>query len=323
MTIAAVTCVRDEADSIEEWIAHHLTLGFDRIHIFDNGSEDQTRAKIEAVTRQIPAVTVQSWQPASGEPQKAAFAAGLDLMRAENAEWCAFLDADEFIANAAADPRTPAGQEGLADFLARHKDHAAIGLNWAIFGSSGHMTKPASLMQQAFLCRAEDGFSVNRHIKSIVRPHAVKDVLHAHGFVLDHPYYTANGDEIVWRMSEHGSAVQPFAYTENFPSLNGWRVNHYFCRWRGRWDEKMRLSRLRDVFWRSEQDWDHHDRNEVFDATALRWAPQVRAKMVELGMIAATVAAARAAAPVVAPVPVAAPVPVQVAPALPERDTRL
>ena len=55
MTIAAVTCVRDEADVIEEWIAHHLALGIERIHIFDNMSEDTTRARIEAIARQRPA----------------------------------------------------------------------------------------------------------------------------------------------------------------------------------------------------------------------------------------------------------------------------
>ena len=54
MTIAAVTCVRDEADVIEEWIAHHLALGIERIHIFDNMSADATRAKIEAVAHQVP-----------------------------------------------------------------------------------------------------------------------------------------------------------------------------------------------------------------------------------------------------------------------------
>jgi hypothetical protein len=99
-------------------------------------------------------------------------------------------------------------------------------------------------------------------------------VHHVHGFSLDYPYYNARGEEIVWRTLEHGAPVQPFAYTENFPALDGWRINHYFCRWRGRWDEKVRLSRLREVFWRSEQDWLHHDRNEVFDATALRWTKQ-------------------------------------------------
>lgn len=284
MIIAAVTCVRDEADIIEEWIAHHLALGIQRIHIFDNGSEDQTRAKIDAIAAQNPDVTVQSWQPESGEPQKAAFAAGLARMRAEDVDWCAFLDADEFIANGAADAQSAAARESLADFLARHEAHKAIGLNWAVFGSSGHLTRPWGLLQEAFLRRSEPGFTVNRHIKSIVRPGFTKGVHHVHGFALDEPYFNADGEEIVWRTEEHGLPVQPFAYTETVPALDGWRINHYFCRWRGRWEEKVRLSRLRDVYWRSEQDWAHHDRNEIFDLTALRWTPRVRATMADLGI---------------------------------------
>ena len=283
MTIAAVTCVRDEADVIEEWIAHHLALGIERIHIFDNMSEDATRAKIEAIARQVPGVTVQSWSPPI-EPQKAAYAAGLEMMRVEGVEWCAFLDADEFIGNGRAGGSGAEATETLASFLRRHDTHSAIGLNWALFGSSGHVAQPAGLMQEAFLRRAEDGFPVQRHIKSVVRPQYALGVYHAHGFAVPSPYYNAQGEEIVWRTEEYGAPVVPFAYTETAPILEGWRVNHYFCRWRGRWEEKVRLSQLRDVFWRSEQDWLHHDRNEILDPSALSWTPADKVMLERLGV---------------------------------------
>ena len=283
MTIAAVTCVRDEADVIEEWIAHHLALGIERIHIFDNMREDATREKIEAIAHQVPGVTVQSWNPPN-EPQKAAYGEGLEMMRAEGIEWCAFLDADEFIGNGAAGGPGAEATESFATFLHRQGTRCAIGLNWALFGSSGHLARPEGLMQEAFLRRAHDGFEVNRHIKSVVRPPYTMGVHHAHGFALNFPYFNSRGEEIVWRTEEYGGPVVPFAYTENAPSLAGWRVNHYFCRWRGRWDEKVRLSRLRDVFWRSEQDWQHHDRNEVVDESALSWTAADRAMMERLGL---------------------------------------
>ena len=288
MTIAAVTCVRDEADVIEEWIAHHLTLGIARIHIFDNMSEDATRSKIEAITRQVPGVTVQSWHPPT-EPQTAAFARGLQMMRAEGVDWCAFLDADEFIGNGRAGGLGLEAAESFGSFLGRHAEHSAIGLNWALFGSAGRVARPRGLLQEAFLRRADDGFSVHRHIKSVVRPRATVGVHHAHGFAVTAPYVNAQGEEIVWRTEEFGSPVVPFAYTETAPSLEGWRVNHYFCRWRDRWEEKMRLSRLRNVFWRSEQDWVHHDRNEVVDASALSWTPDDRAMLGRLGVTVAAV----------------------------------
>ena len=204
------------------------------------------------------------------------------MMRAEGVEWCAFLDADEFIGNGAAGGAGAEAAESFAAFLARHATHCAIGLNWALFGSSGHVARPEGLLQEAFLQRARDDFEVNRHIKSVVRPQYTMGVHHAHGFALDFPYYNAEGEEIAWRTEEYGGAVVPFAYTENAPSVSGWRVNHYFCRWRGRWEEKVRLSQLRAVFWRSEQDWVHHDRNEVLDPSALHWTPRDRAMMERL-----------------------------------------
>lgn len=274
MTIAAVTCVRDEEDIIEEWIAHHLALGIERIHIFDNFSTDGTRARIETICGKVKGVTVEFWASSASETQTSAFERGLAMMKAEDIEWCAFLDADEFIGSGEG-----AGAGTFRQFLDRHREHAAIGLNWAIFGSDGIMERPDGLIQELFLRRAEANFDVQRHIKSIVRPKQAKGVHHTHGLSLDAPYYNARGEIIVWRTMVHGTPVHPFAYTENDPSIEGWRVNHYFCRWRRRWIDKVKLSERIGAVWRSEADWQHHDRNEVYDPSALSWAARDRALM--------------------------------------------
>ncbi len=143
MTIAAVTCVRDEEDIIEEWIAHHLALGIERIHIFDNFSTDGTRARIETICGKVKGVTVESWASSASETQTSAFERGLAMMKAEDIEWCAFLDADEFIGSGEG-----AGAGTFRQFLDRHREHAAIGLNWAIFGSDGIMERPDGLIQE-------------------------------------------------------------------------------------------------------------------------------------------------------------------------------
>ena len=144
------------------------------------------------------------------------------MMRAEGVEWCAFLDADEFIGNGAADGASAAAAETFSMFLGRHASHCAIGLNWALFGSAGHMERPPGLLQEAFLRRAEDGFAVQRHIKSLVRPQYTMGVHHAHGFALSFRRITMRGA----RRSYGGrrsmaSPVVPFAYTETAP-VSGW-----------------------------------------------------------------------------------------------------
>jgi glycosyltransferase involved in cell wall biosynthesis len=270
MKIGAVLCARNEEHIIEEWVAHHLAIGIERIHIFDNMSSDATRSKIEHIHSVMPSVTVETWNPPS-DVQRLAFNRGLEIMTSEGIDWCAFIDADEFIGNG-----SPAFSETFSDMLERHSTHCAIGLHWAIFGSSGHIRRPFGLIQESFLHRAEASFLPNKHIKSIVRPRYTMGAHHTHGFSLDHPYFTASGEEISWQLLDVAhNPVPAYAYTINDPDLSGWRVNHYFCQWRERWDAKVERSKLLGVEQtaRTKNHWILHDRNEVFDPSALRWTP--------------------------------------------------
>jgi len=273
MKIGAVLCARNETHIIEEWVAHHLAIGVGRIHVFDHMSSDGTREKLERIHANEPGVTVQTWNPDATVVQSLAYDRGLVLMTEEEVDWCAFIDADEFISNGAASSET------LETMLARHSEHCAIALNWAVFGSSGHVARPPGFIQESFLYRSDESFTANRHIKSMVRPKYTMGAHHAHGFSLDHPYFTPAGAEVVWRLNDdEGNPVVPYALTTNKPDFDDWRLNHYFCQWRERWDAKMARSRVRgpESVVRDEGHWVHHDRNEVFDPSALRWTPRDR-----------------------------------------------
>ncbi len=142
---------------------------------------------IERMHAAMPSVTVETWDPPS-DVQRLAYNRGLEIMASEGVDWCAFIDTDEFIGNG-----DPDCSESFVEMLDRHKNHYAIGLNWAIFGSSGHIKRPEGLVQESFLRRENETFSPNRHIKSIVRPRYTKGAHHAHGFALDYPYFTDCG----------------------------------------------------------------------------------------------------------------------------------
>src|ERR1700733_9148854 len=94
MKIGAVLCARNEEHIIEEWVAHHLALGIERIHIFDHMSSDSTRHKIERIHAAIPSVTVETWNPPR-DVQHLAYNRGLEIMTREQIDWCAFIDTDE------------------------------------------------------------------------------------------------------------------------------------------------------------------------------------------------------------------------------------
>lgn len=281
MKIGAVLCARNEAHIIEEWVAHHLAIGVNRIHVFDHMSTDGTREKLDHIHTNEPNVTVQTWNPNSTTAvQRLAYDQGLVLMTKEDVDWCAFIDADEFIGNGNVN-----SSETLETMLSRHSEHCAIALNWTIFGSSGHIVQPPGMIQENFLYRSIESFSPNRHIKSLVRPRYTMGAHHAHGFSLEHRYFTLAGAEVEWRLADdEGNPVMPYALTSNTPQLNNWRLNHYFCQWRGRWDAKVARSKVRGSgsVIRSEKHWEHHNRNEVFDPSALRWTTRDKKIMQEI-----------------------------------------
>ena len=266
MRVGAVLFARNEEHIIEEWVAHHLGLGIERIHVFDHMSTDATRSKLDRINKHVPGVTVQEYTEQS-DAQTKSYNLGLALMASENVDWCAFIDTDEFIATG-----SPSEPGSFLEMLGDHSDHHALALHWAFYGSSNHVERPDGLLQENFLHRADETFQANRLVKSIVRPRHVTRALHSHAFELDGDYRTADRQVVQW------DRKLPFRAMLNPLAMSGWRVNHYFCQWRGRWEAKVARSKMRgkDGTVRSEADWQHHDRNEVFDPSALVWAPRDR-----------------------------------------------
>ncbi len=264
MKVGAILFAKNEEHIIEEWVAHHLGLGIERIHVFDHMSTDSTREKVDRIHAHVPGVTVQHYTEES-QAQTKCYNLGLALMAEENIDWCAFIDTDEFIVSSSASQ-----PHSLSEMLAKHSGHYAIALHWAFFGSSGHDERPDGLVQENFLHRADETFKANHLIKSIVRPKHTLEALHSHGFSLNYPYYTPQGQLVKW------DPKLPFRAMINPLCMRGWRINHYFCLWRDRWEAKVARSKMRgkDGTVRSEADWLHHDRNEVFDPSALVWTPR-------------------------------------------------
>jgi len=110
MKFGIVTQVRNESKRIEEWISFHKKIGFERFVFFDDKSEDGTRE----ILNQISGVTVRdtvsvgrlfdttdpnSYSGAVDLPRRqvVSFQRGMNELKAENFDWVAFIDVDEFL----------------------------------------------------------------------------------------------------------------------------------------------------------------------------------------------------------------------------------
>jgi hypothetical protein len=99
------------------------------------------------------------------------------IAKAHGVEWMMYLDADEFLCVA---PRF----RGIRHLLRSYDGAEQLGINWCMFGTSGHKTDPTGLLMSNFV-KSEPG--IDQHLKSIVRPGAVISVTNPHFFNVRHP----------------------------------------------------------------------------------------------------------------------------------------
>ncbi len=258
--LAVCLYVRDEAPDIAEWLAFHHVVGVDHVLVLDNGSVDGTQAVVRRAGR-FASVTLLPWPVRSPRAQKLAYAAGLVLLR--DFEWVAFVDADELL--------TPTTEETVRPTLDRAGGAAAIAVNWAIFGSSGHADTARGRMLESYVRRAPDGFDENRIVKSIVRPRLAR-ARNPHTFEVRGPYVGPDGSPVAWADD---------ARTQGPADFSRLQVSHLFTRSRAHWARKMARG------YRQHEDREgafaRYDRNEVEDHAAARFAPAVRAELIRRG----------------------------------------
>jgi hypothetical protein len=165
--VVIVCIVKDEADYLEEWIAHHVALGVDHFLIYDNGSTDGSAGLLEPYQNH-GLVTRIDWPLGGG--QLAAYNHALRFF-GRVADWLAYYDVDEFL--------VPLLDDDIPTFLARFGDAAVVRVPRLEFGYSGHRTRPPSLAADAYTQVANVlglDAALPPRVKSIVRPAAISAV---------------------------------------------------------------------------------------------------------------------------------------------------
>lgn len=264
--IAVCLIAKDEEHYLLEWMAYNLVLGFDEILVYDNDSVDGTRRLVEqasAVDRRIRCVP---WPDLPGlSPQVTAYNHALGNT---DADWIAFIDADEFIVLREHDT--------IGDFLAEFDESTgAVCLHWRLFGSSGHTTHADDLVVRRFTRCANE---YNLHVKSIIR-RACMAQMHVHVGRL------SSGTHV----DATGAPVTPQAEIEPIPSRHPASINHYVLKSaeeyrvkvaRGEGSKAPNSPNRRAKF--TPEFWHRHDRNDVEDFAIARFIPALEIEMARL-----------------------------------------
>ena len=149
LRLAIGAIFKNEGPYILEWVAYHRALGIDRFRVADNGSDDGSTGLLAALDR-AGVVDHIPFPGAPGQPPQLPAYAEILRRHGPQADWIAFIDADEFLWPA---PPLRSLRPVLAA-LDRLPGVGAVAVNWAIYGSAGHEQARPGLVIERFPARA-------------------------------------------------------------------------------------------------------------------------------------------------------------------------
>jgi len=194
-SIILFTNARDEPN-ITEWVAHHLLIGFDKIFIFDHLSNIPISSLFKSnFNGRLNILRVNG----TGSIKIGLMEKALDIALKGNYSWMLYLDADEYI--------NINKYNNVKEYLSIFKEADAIGINWLMFGTSGHKSQPKGLITEHFI-RSE--LRLDKHVKSFVRPTCAVRASNPHYFIISNPsrYFSGNGT----RMKMGPFNIQPLPF---------------------------------------------------------------------------------------------------------------
>lgn len=195
---------RDEDIYMDEFICYYKLMGVEKFYIYDNGSKipmSQTLAKYGNLVHvmDFPGAALQmpSYTHCINSTKK-------------DTEWLLVVDCDEFV--------VPKEKNTIPEILCDYEQPhiGGLGINWKIFGSNNHMTKPNGLVIENYTKCMTKSNNHSNHIKTCLRPSRTMQAGgDPHGFTYA-PGYTCVSENYL-----------PFVGPFTNHSSNKIGINHY------------------------------------------------------------------------------------------------
>ena len=257
--LAMLAIAKNEADYISEWLSFHKLQGVECVFLYDNESTDGMKDVLQPYIDDGFVV----YHTIQGKGKQMEAYNDAIKRYGDQCKYMAVIDCDEFLLPVDTN-------ETLIDVIDRtfEKDRYAggVGVNWCLYGSSGIEEKTEGLVIERFLNRAQASFEKNVHIKSIVKPQTVKLFRNPHNPQYQRGFYTIDME---------GHLIGSFYH--QIASFCGLRINHYFCKSKQEWVDRRKIGRGDKVdVVRKIDDFYAHDRNDVYDDIALKYARNVK-----------------------------------------------
>ena len=215
--LSACAVYRNEGPYLREWVAFHRLVGVERFYLYNNRSEEDGHREALAPYVEEGVVVTHDWPDClpphivTSEAAQTAVYEHCIQHHGHESRWIAFLDLDEFLFS-------PLGKP-VSDVMTEYESWPGVGVNWAVFGSSGHRTKPEGPVIENFV-RCTEAVGYNRHIKCVIDPRRVQNFCLAHFFIF-------RGDPRVVVDENHQPVTGPRYSMTDDVSFARLRINHY------------------------------------------------------------------------------------------------
>lgn len=241
--LSVCAIAKNEGPYFKEWLDWHIGQGVEKFYIYDNESTDETRAVLGPYVEK--GVVEYIFWPGY-RMQLAAYDDCLERHRLDT-RWLAFIDLDEFI--------VPLKDKSVAEFLHRFEYAPVLEINWLVYGSGGARKRLPGYVMHRFRRHSEPGHPLNRHVKSIVDPRRVFNMIGCHEAA------RINGSAV----DSHGDPVT-CNFRDREPQQDVIRINHYAVRSFEEFLEKQNRGRASGTRRTVESEYfDRFDLNDIED----------------------------------------------------------
>lgn len=253
MEIAIAAIVKNEADSLLEWIAYHRVIGVSHFLIANNDSTDETRELLRKLADIGLVTTIDVPTKGDAKPQLPAYQKLVNRCP-ESIDLIAFIDADEFLT--VTDDAVTINP--MLDRLFADSGVSALAMNWACFGSAGQLFREEGMVIERFTQQSSPKFTANRNYKSIARRESIVNFMNPHHINLCGGRYINTLGESLEIIESKPGVTQRLVWDHL-------RVNHYVTKSL----EEFVLGKSRNGSAatkgrkKHKQYFESHDRNEV------------------------------------------------------------
>ncbi|KAL4858396.1 Glycosyltransferase family 92 protein [Chlorella vulgaris] len=196
--VAACAIVKDQADELPEWLDYHRRLGVSHFYFMDDHSQPSLEAVLApyikagvATHRALPEKAdaqrairkATCHEPYIGHKQLMAYHLCL-LEFGHRHQWMAFFDIDEFFV-------IMDNSSSLPAVLRDYEAYGGLGVNWRMFGSSGHVKRQPNTLSAYTKCYPPDHVE-NTLIKTVANLQYLARMAGPHDALFPPGYHTVN-----------------------------------------------------------------------------------------------------------------------------------